>query len=170
MTGRRVRVATPADALEIRRIVDGAMLEVGDVEARIDADDVLVATEERSTGSEETRRAIVGAIVLDPANQRSTTAGNSSADADDPRTPTRGHARDDGQGCHVQAIAVRTRARGRGIGTALIEVAFEREGALTANFDADLRPFYRSLGFEIEPLAEGRCRGSKRLESDSMSS
>ena len=170
MTGRRVRVATPADALEIRRIVDGAMLEVGDVEARIDADDVLVATEERPTGSGETRRAIVGAIVLDPANQRSTTAGNSSADNAGLRTSARANARDDGQGSHVQAIAVRKRARGRGVGTDLLEIALEREGALTANFDAGLRPFYRSLGFDIEPLAEGRCRGSKRLESDSMSS
>ncbi len=145
------------------------MLEVGNVEARIDADDVLVATEERPTGSGETRRAIVGVIVLEPPDQPTTTAGDSSADEDDTAASARRNARDDDQGSHVHAIAVRKRARGRGVGTALLEAALEREGALTANFDVGVRPFYRSLGFEIEPLAEGRCRGRKRLEDDSVS-
>ncbi|UTF54235.1 GNAT family N-acetyltransferase [Natronosalvus rutilus] len=137
MTDRRVRRATPDDALAVRRLVDGALLEVGDVESRIDDGDVLVATESRSVGTGETRR-VLGAVVFEP--------------------PVRGETK----GAHVVAIAVHRRHRGRGIGTDLLEEALERAGALTANFDADVRPFYESLGFEIESIAEGRYRGVKR--------
>ncbi|WP_312910686.1 GNAT family N-acetyltransferase [Natronosalvus caseinilyticus] len=139
MTDRRVRRATPDDALAVRRLVDGALLEVGDVESRIDDGSVLVATEPRprpgATG--ETRR-ILGAVVLE--------------------APVRGETK----GAHVAAIAVHRRHRGRGIGTDLLEAALERAGALTANFDADVRPFYESLGFDVESIAEGRYRGVKR--------
>ncbi|MFC7239393.1 hypothetical protein ACFQS4_14470 [Saliphagus sp. GCM10025317] len=64
MTDRRVRRATSDDALAVRRLVDGALLEVGDVESRIDDGDVLVATEPRSVGTGETRR-VLGAVVLE---------------------------------------------------------------------------------------------------------
>ena len=66
-------------------------------------------------------------------------------------------------GAHVDAVAVRRARRGRGIGTALVETAAERADRLTAEFDPGVRPFYESLGFEIEP-AEGneRFRGSRR--------
>ncbi len=60
-------------------------------------------------------------------------------------------------GAHVAAIAVRPRRRGQGIGTALIAATERRP--LTAEFDADVRPFYESLGFAVRPLDDGRCRG-----------
>lgn len=137
MTDRRVQRATSDDALAVRRLVDGALLEVGDVESRIDDGDVLVATEPRSVGTGETRR-VLGAVVLE--------------------TPVRGETK----GAHVAAIAVHRRHRGRGIGTDLLEAALEQAGVLTANFDADVRPFYESLGFDVESIAKGRYRGVKR--------
>ncbi|WP_262179817.1 GNAT family N-acetyltransferase [Haloarcula laminariae] len=66
-------------------------------------------------------------------------------------------------GDHVEAVAVRRRRRGQGIGSALVEAAGERRDRLTAEFDADLRPFYEGLGFDIEPAAEsGRLWGQRR--------
>ncbi|MFC6974861.1 GNAT family N-acetyltransferase [Halomicroarcula sp. GCM10025709] len=63
-------------------------------------------------------------------------------------------------GGRVDAVAVRRRRRGQGIGTALVEAAADRRERLTAEFDAAVRPFYESLGFTVESLAEpGRCRG-----------
>ncbi|MDT3433878.1 GNAT family N-acetyltransferase [Haloarcula sp. 1CSR25-25] len=63
-------------------------------------------------------------------------------------------------GTHIEAIAVRRRRRGQGIGTALVEAASDRRGRVTAAFDADVRPFYEALGFAIEPLSESdRYRG-----------
>ena len=63
-------------------------------------------------------------------------------------------------GDHVAAVAVRRRRRGQGIGTALVEAAADRRNGLTAAFDADLRPFYEGLGFEISPSeGDGRLRG-----------
>lgn len=61
-------------------------------------------------------------------------------------------------GTHVEAIAVRPRRRGQGIGTALIDAVTARR-PLTAEFDADVRAFYESLGFSVRPLEDGRCRG-----------
>ncbi|MDG5817917.1 GNAT family N-acetyltransferase [Natronococcus sp. A-GB7] len=58
-----VRTAGPDDALEVRRILDAAMLEPGDVEARIDGGDVFVAGDRRGEGSSER---ILGALVCEP--------------------------------------------------------------------------------------------------------
>ncbi|WP_367176949.1 GNAT family N-acetyltransferase [Haloarcula rubripromontorii] len=55
-------------------------------------------------------------------------------------------------GTHIEAVAVRRRRRGQGIGTALVEAALDRRGRVTAEFDADVRPFYEQLEFDIEPL------------------
>ncbi|SDR30622.1 GNAT family N-acetyltransferase [Natronobacterium texcoconense] len=132
-----VRTARPDDALEVRRILDAAMLEPGDVETRIDASDVLVAGDRRggrsNSGSDETAERILGTAVLEPQDV-------------------------DG-GAHVSAIGVRRRHRGNGIGRLLIERALEREGRLTARFDDGVRPFYESLGFTVEPVDEQRHRG-----------
>ncbi|AFZ72845.1 GNAT family N-acetyltransferase [Natronobacterium gregoryi] len=56
-----VRSARPEDALEVRRILDAAMLEPGDVDARIDDSDVFVAGDR--TGATER---ILGTAVLEP--------------------------------------------------------------------------------------------------------
>ncbi|GCF13822.1 N-acetyltransferase [Haloarcula mannanilytica] len=65
-------------------------------------------------------------------------------------------------GTHIEAVAVRRRRRGQGIGTALVEAALDRRNRVTAEFDADVRPFYEALGFNIEPLDEAeRFRGER---------
>lgn len=59
----------------------------------------------------------------------------------------------------IVAVAVRPGRRGQGIGSALVSAAASRREELVAGFDSDVRPFYESLGFEVE--CEGdRCRGS----------
>ncbi|WP_255169375.1 GNAT family N-acetyltransferase [Natrononativus amylolyticus] len=135
-----VRNATPADALEIRRILDAAMLEPGDVDVRIREGDVLVAVEGSPSNAGTTTDAadgrIVGAIVLEPGEE-----------AD-----------------HIAALAVRKRRRDRGIGTALVDAALDRRRRLTANFDERVRPFYESLEFAIEPIDDRRSRGVRSRE------
>ncbi len=66
---------------------------------------------------------------------------------------------------HVDSVAVSRARRDRGIGSALVECAADRaDGPLTAAFDADVRPFYASLGFQIEHEegTDGRFRGVLR--------
>jgi GNAT superfamily N-acetyltransferase len=63
-------------------------------------------------------------------------------------------ARDDG--AHVEAVAVRRRRRGQGIGSGLVEAAAEHWTPLTAEFDPDVRPFYDDLGFDVEERGERR--------------
>lgn len=131
-----VREAGADDALPVRRILDAAMLEPGDVETRIEAGDVLVACDgpDAAVGGEnggDERERILGALVLEPRER----------------------------GAHVSAIAVRRRLRDDGLGTALVEAALDREGRLTARFDRDVVPFYESLGFAIEPIEGRRYRG-----------
>jgi GNAT superfamily N-acetyltransferase len=68
-------------------------------------------------------------------------------------------------GGHIEAIAVRRRRRGQGIGTALVTAASDRYITLTATFDQKVRPFYERLGFAIEPAEQSdRFRG--RQNSD----
>jgi len=64
----------------------------------------------------------------------------------------------DGDGAHVEAVAVRRRRRGRGIGSRLVEAAAERWRPLTADFDPGVKPFYDGLGFDCERRGE-RYRG-----------
>ena len=63
-------------------------------------------------------------------------------------------------GDRIAAVAVRRGRRDQGIGTALVEAAAERRERLVAEFDARVRPFWESLGFDIEPADESdRYRG-----------
>jgi len=163
MTGRRVRQATLEDSIPVHRLLEGAVLEVGDLEGHLEAGEVLVATEPRVSDSSHR---IVGALVLedsvdDPIDATDTGAGEAG---DGEHGDRNGNAR---EAKHISAIAVHPRQRDRGIGSTLIEAALERADAVTANFDADVRPFYESLGFEIEPLVEGRFRGRKRRSPES---
>lgn len=66
-------------------------------------------------------------------------------------------------GAEIAAVAVRPRRRGQGIGTALVEASAARRERLTAGFDPGVRPFYESLGFDVE-CAGGRCRGVRRSD------
>ena len=137
-----VREATADDSMGVRRVLDAAMLEVrGDLEARIEAGDVLVAEEGDRDDSRDAP--ILGALVLVPG-ERVRERGACAADA-----------------MHVDAVAVRRARRGRGIGSALVRAALERHSRLTAEFDRAVRPFYESLEFEIAPVAgaDDRLRG-----------
>jgi len=63
----------------------------------------------------------------------------------------------------VVNVAVRPRRRGQGIGRRLVEAAAQRRDGLVATFAADVRPFYESLGFDVEPIEGGdahRYRGT----------
>ena len=118
----RVREARPDDRLAVRRVLDAAMLAVDAVPARIEAGDVLVAVEDD--------RVIGACVLVVPDDAGPDWVGRIGADA------------------HGEAIAVRRRRRGAGIGRALIETASDR-GRLSAAFEPDVRPFYDDLGFEI---------------------
>ena len=69
-------------------------------------------------------------------------------------------------GREVDAVAVRPGRRGQGVGSALVEAAASRRGELTARFDPGVRPFYESLGFDVDCGGENggdeRCRGTLR--------
>jgi GNAT superfamily N-acetyltransferase len=67
-------------------------------------------------------------------------------------------------GPEIDAIAVRRRRRGQGIGRRLVECAAESvDGDLRADFHRRVRPFYEALGFAIEPTDEpDRFRGRYR--------
>lgn len=63
-------------------------------------------------------------------------------------------------GERITAVAVRPRRRGQGIGTALVEAAAARRDRLVAVFDADVRPFWEVVGFEVATADRpGRYRG-----------
>ncbi|MGB9986896.1 GNAT family N-acetyltransferase [Salarchaeum japonicum] len=64
-------------------------------------------------------------------------------------------------GAHIEAIAVRRARRDSGIGSRLVAAAAERWRPLTADFRGNVRPFYASLGFEIEEQGD-RYRGTLR--------
>jgi ribosomal protein S18 acetylase RimI-like enzyme len=131
-----VREATDADADAVVRLLDAAMLEFDRDRARrrVSGGDALVAVvrghnrEERrveagaDTPSDGDR--VVGACLL----------ADAAADA-----------------AEIEGIAVHRSRRGRGIGTTLVEAAATRtDGPLVARFRRDVRPFYESLGFEID--------------------
>lgn len=126
-----VRRADPEDLPAVATVLDAAMLDTGDLGARIDAGDVLVA--------EEGGR-VLGAAVVVPSERAPAWSRERGADA------------------HLAAVAVRRRRRDQGIGSALVEAALDR-GRVTAAFDAPLRDFYESLGFAVESTDDGRLRG-----------
>lgn len=148
MSGDRidVRPAIEDELPAVMGVLDAAMLEV-------DAE----AVRERIAGGPEVGEGdgwrvlvavaddrVLGACVVDPGGT----------------VESEGRAESGGRGrrgsTHVEAIAVRPGRRGQGIGTALIEAVADRRGSLTAEFDPRARPFYESLGFEVEPVADER--------------
>ncbi|AHG00607.1 GCN5 family acetyltransferase [Halostagnicola larsenii XH-48] len=164
------RIATQDDALEVRRILDAAMLEPGDVESRIDANDVFVAGDRwPATRADHGRSAQGGGSTRTESDDAAQIGREESTDTDErilgaivlePLADVGEPPESAAEGAHVSAIGVRRRHRGRGIGRALIERALEREGRLTAHFDAGVRPFYESLEFSIEAIDDERYRGS----------
>mgnify|MGYP000421630692 CR=1 FL=1 len=143
-----VRPATDGDVTGVLGVLDGAALETDAdrVRASVDRGDAFVAVR-AETGADDSTATVLGAVVVvapDAATASADTAGGRDGTA------------------HVDAVAVRRRRRGQGIGAALVAAAAERYDRLTAEFDRGVRPFYESLGFEIEVVADGerdRCRG-----------
>jgi N-acetylglutamate synthase-like GNAT family acetyltransferase len=135
-----VREATIDDADSVVRLLDAAMLSFDreQVRRRVDAGDVLVAVvrgynrEERRAGGGGTSNddeRVVGACVL---------------------------GRDPTDVTEIEQIAVHQSRRGRGIGTTLVDAAATRaDGPLVARFRERVRPFYESLGFEIDAVDSG---------------
>jgi len=145
-----VRAARPDERVAVRRVLDAAVLAVDDdlLDQELDGEGVLVAVSDER---------VIGALVADTTGARSDTAnGNDdTATAPDGENATHGKR----WGAHVDAVAVQRRRRAQGIGTALLTAATERWRPLTADFDADVRPFYETLGFEIVAIGAGRFRG-----------
>ncbi|USZ69587.1 GNAT family N-acetyltransferase [Halorussus salilacus] len=176
----RVREATPGDRLGIRRVLDAAMLEVGeDLSERIAAGDALVASEARSAGRDEHSRAAASVARGDASERRAVEPrGDEDAGQDRRDAPILGalvlvplgRTRDSdrrGVDARVDAVAVRRSRRGRGIGAELVRTAAERHPRLTAEFDPNVRPFYESLGFEVAPVGgeeSDRLRGVLETE------
>ena len=144
-----VREATRDDRLDVRRVLDAAMLDVReDLPERIGSGDVLVAAEDGS---------VLGALVL---------ISGTVADSD-ARAAHVGEADHAESAAHIAAVAVRRARRARGVGSALVRRAAEREGRLTAEFDPAVRPFYASLGFEISPVgADDSSEDGDRLRGE----
>lgn len=150
-----VRAATPADLLDVVRVLDAAALET-DVETigdRLHAEPprafVAVASDGGSDDPGDSMAApVVGALVL----------GGGDRFSDSPGT------------VWIESVAVRRRRQDRGIGRGLVEAAcaFAADRAppgetprVAAAFDPDARPFYEACGFEIvEGDEDGRLYGS----------
>ncbi|WP_435067996.1 ubiquitin-like small modifier protein SAMP2 [Haloplanus sp. C73] len=70
-------------------------------------------------------------------------------------------------GDRVTAVATRKRRRGQGVGTALVSAALADRGRLVAEFDPRVRPFYESLGFDIDSVGgSDRLRGQLAASRD----
>lgn len=65
-------------------------------------------------------------------------------------------------GAHIEALAVRRRRQGQGIGSALVRAASNRYETLTADFSPHLRDFYEALDFTVIKAGENRYRGILR--------
>jgi len=138
MTSDRVTVreATPDELSAVLGVLDAAALETDADRVRdcLDAGDVLVA---------------VGRAVDQPqtgVGGGGTLVGALVLDGDE-----------------IANVAVRRRRRGQSIGTALVEAAATRRDCLVAEFDAEVRPFYESLGFDVGPADDpDRREGVRR--------
>lgn len=161
-----VREATPADAADVVRLLDAAMLRSDPerVRRRVAAGDVLVAVVAGAEGADRqgaesatadrTADRIVGACVLAPGGDVSTEwcGGASAGDA----SPT-----------EIEQITVHRSRRGRGVGTGLVDAAAARSaGPLVARFRHQVRPFYDALGFEIVDASDVAGEPGEADEAD----
>jgi sulfur carrier protein ThiS len=141
-----------ADRVRVLRLVKGGAADERAVRVRVaDAADLL-----------DVMRTLDGAMLAvdaDAVRDRIDSGAVLVATMDD--RPVGALVRD---GDRVTAVATRRRHRDRGVGSALIAAALETRGRLVAAFDPDVRPFYASLGFDIEAVAgeDGRLRGTLR--------
>jgi GNAT superfamily N-acetyltransferase len=146
-----VREATTGDELDVRRVLDAAMLEstaTSDAVARSDAFVAVAGGDEGTRGDERVDEnevfdeRVVGALVLVPHSKVELPAELAGS-----------------RGMHVDAVAVRRRRRGRGIGRALLAAALDREHRLTVAFDPGVGAFYDALDFTTVVGSEERVDG-----------
>lgn len=153
MTDTTIRRAEAKDFLAVMRVLDGANLEsdASVVERRIDDGLVLVAADAGH---------VIGALVAVPLAEFESDDAVEADEADaESADEASGESSDDAEsGAHVEAVAVRLRRRGQGIGTALMRDAAERWRPLTADFYPGLSGFYEKLEFDIEKR-DGQYRG-----------
>jgi GNAT superfamily N-acetyltransferase len=128
-----VRPAREDERLTVRRILDAAVLLYGDLDER----ELLVALEEGR---------VLGVLVLDGGRGERRFTVCASGEPGDPRA-------------EIQAVAVRRRWRGQGIGRDLVDPAAQRRDRLVAEFGERVRPFSEPLVFDIESVGDGRYRG-----------
>ncbi|WP_311170405.1 GNAT family N-acetyltransferase [Halobellus ordinarius] len=147
-----VREASAADADDVVRLLDAAMLEFDRERARrrVRAGDALVAVVEGFGGDTEDQSPpddrIVGASIL-----------ASGEDAEQPLWPA-DECKPDEPPTEIEQIAVHQSRRGRGIGKSLVASAAKRaDGPLVARFREQVRPFYAALGFEIRECDTRLC-------------
>ena len=143
-----VREATDDDADSVVRLLDAAMLSFDreQVRRRVDAGDVLVA-------------------VVRGYNREERRAGESGSNGDERVVGACVLGRDPTDVTEIEQIAVHQSRRGRRIGTTLVDAAATRaDGPLVARFRERVRPFYESLGFEIDVVDSGATPST--MESD----
>jgi len=137
--GVKVREATPGDELAVRRVLDAAMLASDAVDDAVARGDALVAVDDDR---------VVGALVLTPSV---------SVEYPDAVAP-------ESDGMHVDAVAVRRRRRGQGIGRALVEAALMRARWLTVAYDVRVAEFYDALGFDVVAERDDRRWAVRSVE------
>lgn len=149
-----VRRATPDDHVAVMRVLEGALLEVdaATVRERIEHEAVWVAAVGANgdgTDDDSSER-VVGALVVDVPERHGV------APRPEEIRPNRRH---------VEAIAVTRQRRGQGVGRALVEGCIEATDCdrLSAEFRADVEPFYRALGFDVDEQEAGRHWGELRV-------
>ncbi|WP_199243346.1 GNAT family N-acetyltransferase [Halopenitus persicus] len=158
--GIGVRRAGADDAVDVIRVLEGALLEVDAEILRSGIDDGRVLLAETDPAAEgERTRTVVGALSLEYRDDEVSHV----ADADR-------HLANERR-LHIDAVAVTRHRREAGIGSALVRAAIDLAATrgvdrLTAAFESDLREFYADLGFRIEPV-EGpdRLRGVVDVEA-----
>ncbi|WP_436931879.1 GNAT family N-acetyltransferase [Halosimplex halobium] len=137
-----VRPATADDLTGVLGVLDAAALatDADRVRASAAGGDAFVAVRGSGSGAGDASGTVLGALVLVDSEvpDSAESAGPDSAEID--------------------AVAVRRRRRGQGIGRALVAAAAERYGRLVAEFDAGVVPFYESLGFAVEAVDGERDR------------
>jgi sulfur carrier protein ThiS len=144
------------DRVRVLRLVKGGSEAAGDASG---VDDRVRIRPADAADHLDAMRVLDGAMLaVDAARVRDRIAGGSVLVATVDERVVGALVRD---GDRVTAVATRRRWRGRGIGTALVRTALADRGRLVAAFDPDVRPFYESLGFEVERIegAAGRLRG-----------
>ena len=154
-----VRVGDPDDYRAAMNVLDGAMLDVDPARVRAG---LGVAAEGDGEGDRDGDDDDVGG----DGDGGKTDSGEAVVLVAEGDGSVLGALVLDGR--RVTAVAVRRSRRDRGVGTALVEAAAARRSRVTASFDARVKPFYGSLGFDIRPAGDGEdgCRFEGELGSE----